>query len=274
MNKYKSRLLTAVCLNLALVCCYNSTANAQSHEDENAGKGNLKYVDPRIGNVGQLLEPTRPTVQLPHQLIRMYPQRNDYIDDQITSFPLTIVSHRLGQVFALKPSVKPLTATAWDQKLTYDHDLEVTRPWYYSTYLVDDDVTVEFTPGKKTGIFRFSFPKNAAYKTLLFDLYNNGEGAWKFKGGNEIEGVETYNGDIKVYLYGVFSAAGETGTVKAGVLSTAGAAEGKSVKAYISFAQGSPDVVEFKYAISYISPEQARQNFNEEIKDSSFATVS
>jgi len=273
MNKYKSRLLIAACLNFALVCCYNGTANAQANEDENAGKGNLKYVDPRIGNVGQLLEPTRPTAQLPHQLIRMYPQRHDYIDDQISSFPLTIVSHRLGEVFALKPSIKPLTTAAWDQKLTYDHDLEVTRPWYYSTYLVDDDVTVEFTPGKKAGIFRFSFPKNAANKTLLFDLYNDGDGALKFKGGNEIEGVETYNGDIKVYMYGVFNTTGKTGTVKAGELSTAEATEGKGVKAYISFAQNSPDVVEFKYAISYISPEQAKQNFNEEIKDSSFSAV-
>ena len=29
--------------------------------------------------------------------------------------------------------------------MTYDHDLEINRPWYYSTYLVDDEVKVEFT---------------------------------------------------------------------------------------------------------------------------------
>ena len=51
----------------------------------------VDYVDPRVGNVGQLLEPTRPTVQLPNQLIRFTPQRKDYMDDQISDFPLTIV---------------------------------------------------------------------------------------------------------------------------------------------------------------------------------------
>ncbi|HEY0177184.1 MAG TPA: hypothetical protein VGC08_12450, partial [Pedobacter sp.] len=115
---------------------------------DNSGKGNLKYVDPRIGNVGQLLQPTRPTVQLPNQMMRMFPERNDYIDDQISSFPLLVVSHRLGEAFSMKPSVNNVTLNSWNRKMTWDHDLEVTRPWYYSTYLVDDEITVEFTPGK------------------------------------------------------------------------------------------------------------------------------
>src|SRR5947208_2915873 len=88
-------------------------------------KSNLDYIDPRIGNVGQLLEPTRPTVHLPNQMIRMFPKRADYIDDQISSFPLNMVSHRLGEVFAIKPDDEPLTVNSWDKKLTYDHDLEI-----------------------------------------------------------------------------------------------------------------------------------------------------
>src|ERR1700761_4287390 len=89
----------------------------------------VSYIDPTIGNVGQLLEPTRPTVQLPNQLIRFTPQRKDYMDDQISSFPLCIVSHRLGEVFSLKPS----TTGDWDERQAYDHNLEINRPWYYST---------------------------------------------------------------------------------------------------------------------------------------------
>jgi hypothetical protein len=61
------------------------------------------YVDPTIGNVG-LLEPTRPTAHLPNEPVRVYPIRKDYLDDQITCFPLTAVSHRLGEVFALRPT--------------------------------------------------------------------------------------------------------------------------------------------------------------------------
>src|SRR5579863_10141490 len=93
------------------------------------GKTNLSYVDPTIGNVAQLLEPTRPTAYLPNQLIRVYPIRKDYLDDQIAGFPLTVVSHRLGVVFGIKPFTGTINSQSSDQKMPYDHDLEITRPW-------------------------------------------------------------------------------------------------------------------------------------------------
>jgi|GEM_PF-4316924 len=171
-------------------------------------RSNASYVDPTIGNVGQLLEPTRPTVQLPNQLIRFTPTRKDYMDDQISDFPLTIVSHRLGQVFALKPSVHGSGDQAWDRRLTYDHDLEINRPWYYSTWLVNDNITVEFAPGEKAGIYRFSFPA-AGQRALLLNVYNGGGSGWHFLSGKEVEGTESWHGDVKVYMYGVFSVAGK-----------------------------------------------------------------
>ena len=38
-----------------------------------------QYVDPTIGNVSVFLQPTRPTAQLPNQVIRMYPVRADFM---------------------------------------------------------------------------------------------------------------------------------------------------------------------------------------------------
>ena len=67
--------------------------------------GQVEHVDPTIGNVGILLVPTRPAVFLPNSMVRVYPVRKDQLDDQIHSFPLTIVSHRLGELFWLMPSV-------------------------------------------------------------------------------------------------------------------------------------------------------------------------
>ena len=122
-----------------------------------AEPGNLPYIDPTIGNVGKLLQPTRPTVQLPNQLMRMYPIRQDALDDQISNFPLLVVSHRLGEAFSIKPMVKG--SEYGGKRMAYDSDLEITRPWYYSTYLLDDAITVEFVPGKKVGYYRFHFPK-------------------------------------------------------------------------------------------------------------------
>ncbi|HTE25556.1 GH92 family glycosyl hydrolase [Flavitalea sp.] len=219
---------------------------------------NLDYIDPTIGNIGQLLEPTRPLTHLPNQVIRFTPQRKDYLDQQITSFPLTIVSHRLGQVFSVKPSINPLKNENWRTPMRYDRDLEVNRPWYYSTYLIDDDITVEFAPGKKAGFLHFSFPE-AESKAILFDVYNNGKSAYDFVGDNIITGIETYHNDIPVYMYGKFSVAGKTQI------------DGK--RASIVF-PGSTKQVDFRYAISFISAEQAKKNFTDEVSNISFAQLS
>jgi len=263
-----SRLLRPVAICALVSITAMSVCKAQTNTD-----GNLNYIDPHIGNVGQLLEPTRPTMHLPNQMIRMYPKRADYIDDQISSFPLNMVSHRLGEVFAIKPDDKPLTADSWNQKMPYDHDLEVIRPWCYSTYLIDKDITVEFTPGKKVGVYRFSFPAKTATKSLLFNVYNNGQAQWNFTGGNEITGMETYHDDIKVYVYGKFNAKGTAGVIQDGALTKQTSVEGKGVRSFITFAANAPDVIEFKYAISYISPEQARQNFKNEFTGVDFAAL-
>jgi len=249
---------------IVLGCCFNFNSEAQK-----SGADNLKYVDLRVGNVGQLLEPTRPTIQLPNQMVRMFPERKDYLDDQITSFPLIVVSHRLGQAFSIKPFVKPIGAINFKEKLTYDHDLEITQPWYYSTYLIDDEVQVEFTPGKKAGIYRFDFSGKAS-KSLLFNLYNGGDGSWKFISDHEIVATETYHDDIPVYMYGVFSEKGKTGILDGDKFVSEQSAKGKKVKAWINFPDNKSGRVEFKYAISYISAEQARKNFDKELKSVSF----
>lgn len=234
-------------------------------------RSNLEYVDPTIGNVGQLLEPTRPTIQLPNHMIRVAPQRKDYLDNQISSFPLNIVSHRLGQVFSIKPSIKPVTRESWQARMTYDHDLEINNPWHYSTYLIDDDVTVDFTPGKKTGIYRFRFPQ-VTHKSILLDVYNGDQSQYSFPSTTEVTGMETWHGDVKVYMYGVWSMAGTAGVLENGQLQTKNTIAGRGSKAYVSFPATAKEV-ELKYAISYVSAEQAKKNYEEELKGRSFAAV-
>jgi predicted alpha-1,2-mannosidase len=241
--------------------------------DMGKSQDNLEYVDPTIGNVGALLQPTRPTVQLPHQMIRMYPTRKDYIDDQIADFPLIIVSHRLGQAFSIKPARSAPGVDGWTHLMADDQGSEVTRPWYYAGYLLDDEVSVEFTPGKKTGIFRFGFGGNRP-RTLLLGVYNQGNSQWHFLSGDEVTGVEIYHGDIPVYMYGRFSTPGEHGVLRDGKpVAGLDSISGKTARAWIRFPQSSPDTIEFRYAISFISPEQARRNFREELDGRRFADL-
>ncbi len=199
------------------------------------GQSALQYIDPTIGNIGRLLEPTRPTAQLPNQLIRVYPIRKDYLDDRISGFPLTAVSHRLGEVFSIKPSIAPPDPEEWNRQMPYDHDLEITRPWYYSTYLIRDGITVEFAPGKKTGYYRFTFPPGKN-KSILLSGFNDGESTWHFLSSAAIEGTEIWHGDIKIYMYGEFSAAGSPEISENGQLKNGTSVSGKTARVRIGFA--------------------------------------
>jgi len=129
------------------------------------------------------------------------------MDGRISSFPLTMVSHRLGEAFSVKPCTGDIGSADWDQRMPYDHDLEITRPWYYSTWLVDEGITVEFTPGKKSGYYRFSFPAGKK-RNLLLNVYNGGQSSWHFLSGSVVTGTEIWQGNVKVYVYGVFNVAG------------------------------------------------------------------
>jgi len=235
---------------------------------------NLSCVDPTIGNVGILLQPTRPTVQLPNQMIRFYPVRADYLDDQISFFPLTISSHRKGELFGVMPYLGTPEAVTWNQRQTYDHELEINRPFYYSTYFVDNNIKTEFTPGAKCGFFRFSFPGKGE-KFLALRVVN--QGSWEMeeqtKGqgdletgrkGNSFSGVEEFMG-MKAFVYGEVNQTGQAGKLDLQILDSKKTQPGVKAGAWIHFDEGSDQVVELKYAISFISKEQAKANLQSEI---------
>src|ERR1039457_3665172 len=98
-------------------------------------RAQVEYVDPSMGGQGFLLEPTRPTVHLPNSMVRVYPVRKDQLDDQIRSFPLTIISHRLGELFWLMPCDGTPDAGAWNHPAAYDQ--EKLTPYYLSTRFDD-----------------------------------------------------------------------------------------------------------------------------------------
>ncbi|HEY4417820.1 MAG TPA: GH92 family glycosyl hydrolase [Verrucomicrobiae bacterium] len=213
----------------------------------------VDFVNPAIGNVGQLLEPTRPTVSLPNSMIRVYPVRKDGLDDQIHSFPLTIISHRLGELFWLMPHDGAPDADAWSQPQTYDQAKET--PYYYSARFDDSLIKTEFTPAARAGYFRFTFPTG---KPVVL-LANQQGGDLKVVGDHAVSGVEKFNG-MQAFVYGEFSSP---------VTSTSSAADGKTRLALT----GTGNTFEFRYGISFISIEQAKKNLLEEIPAWNFDAV-
>ena len=224
-------------------------------------KSNLSYVDPHIGGVGHLLQPTRPNVQLPNQMVRMHPVRNDYLDDQISFFPLTIMSHRQGELFGIMPYACSVEDEMWKTRQMYDHDLETVQPYFYSTYFIDSDIRTEFSPGRRTGYFRFTFPEKS---NKLVKLQINQGGAWQIISGNTISGEELFHG-MKAYMVGEFKISGNA------TLNHTGSSE--QIVALFEFQSEEDQLIEFKYGISFISVEQARKNLEGEIPNWDFESL-
>jgi len=247
---------------LLLACSCGSTSSGKND--------GLAYIHPEIGGVGRLLQPTRPTIQQPNQMMRMTPIREDFLDDQISSFPLLIPSHRLGEVFFMLPNTDSIIGEgSWNKKVSYDQENEVCHPWHYSTYLLDNQMTVEFTPGKKTGIFRFSAPKGTAIN-LLFSSYSAGKNSWHFLNDSTVEAVQDYAVDsghqtIPVFLYGRYNMPAESGTIIDGKVVRKDQIDGANVKVFSRFSPKTKQPVQFRYAVSYISLDQAKKNFDEEL---------
>src|ERR1700677_4945828 len=163
----------------------------------------VEYVDPSMGGQGVLLEPTKPTVSLPNSMVRVYPVRNDQLDDQIHSFPLTIISHRLGELFWLMPGDGSPDGLSRHQ--TYDQEVET--PYYYSVRFDDSLIRTEFTPTARAGYFRFTFPSGKAIVLLA----NRQGGDMSANADGSISGIEDIAsqsditpGVMHAYAYGEF----------------------------------------------------------------------
>ncbi len=229
-----------------------------------------KYVDPTIGNVARFLVPTYPTIHLPNQMIRMFPVKKDYISDQVSAFPLQVVSHRSAGILQMKVSLGEITNSTWKQKMNIDHDLEIVKPWFYSTYLIDDDIRVSFTPGEKCAIYKIDFP-SAEKKNIL--IQGKGEMKCSVNDGASFtfeekidyttRGTNPVTRTMLAYVYGIV-------TDYQNQLVEGAAMTAENGKFSISFPQNISSAVFLKYAVSYISYEQAKINFEKEIATRGF----
>jgi predicted alpha-1,2-mannosidase len=201
----------------------------------------VEFVDPTIGNVGVLLVPTRPAVYLPNSMVRVYPIRADAFDDRISSFPLTISSHRMDELFSIMPGENGQPA-AYDQ--------EKTTPYYYSTRFDESLIQTEFSPTERCGYFRFTFPRDDASVVIS----NRQPGSLEGLAGKLITGEEQFS-NMKAFVYGEFS------TPVTFKIETSG-----NRSRVIASRQGARQL-EFRYGVSFISVEQARRNLQREIPD-------
>ena len=221
-------------------------------------QSNLKYVDPTIGTAGIILAPAPPTIHLPNSMLRVVPVRKDQLDDQISHFPLTVTSHRISSAFALMPISGTVDESVWQRRLEYAG--ERITPYYYATSFEETGDSIEFTPAAKSGYFRFHFSEDT--KHFLRVGLSRDSGFVAVNGKRIISGTEFFSG-MRAFFYA------EVDTD----ISSVKYQHSTGQKQLLAYFGNSPKSVSFKYGISFISIEQARQNLFYEIPQWDFRKV-
>lgn len=252
---------------LTILLAVLSVTNSVAQEDF------TQYVDPTIGNVAPLLVPTYPTMHLPNQMIRMFPIKYDYLSDQIDAFPLQVVTHRAKGILRMKVKVGEITNFSWKEKMNIDHDLEVVHPWFYSSYLIDDDIRVSFAPATKSAFYKIEFPKGKKKNILIQgtdEMQSASDRAATFNFEEKIKyktkGIYPVTREMSVYVYGIV-------VDDKGQLIKSAEFNSESRRFSISLGEEAPSTVYIKYAVSYISFKQAKENFKKELSNVGFDNV-
>ena len=238
----------------------------------------VDYVSPNIGGIGQLLSATIPYVQRPHGMARLAPITTPgitdrYLADKIYGFP--------AGPAVLMASVGEVSTNAAANASDFDHDFEVSTPYYYAADLQSWKIKAEFTASEQTAYYRFTFP-SSAHAHLLLGAGDNAE--LTVVGHNTVEGSQRIVGPVgkiketaketREYFYAEFSRPFD-------VYQTWGknglSHEARQIGDQIGFvsdgATRAGEQIEVRVGLSYISTEQAQRNLAREVPGWTFEQV-
>ena len=204
-----------------------------------------------------------------------------YTDDKTRGFKQTHQPspwmNDYGQ-FSILPMTDNVVFDENERASWFSHKAEVAKPNYYSVYLADYNVITEITPTDRAAIFRFTFPEtDKSY--VLVDAFDNGSSIEIVPEKNAIIGYTTRNSggvpdNFKNYFVVVFDKPfSYTSTVTNGEINeNVLLAQENHVGGIIGFATQKDEQVVARVASSFISYEQAWQNFKE-VEDKDFETI-
>lgn len=154
-----------------------------------------------------------------------------------------------------------------ERKIPFSHEKEVARVYYYGIEFPEgtnaSNTKMELTPTDHGAVVRFTFPKDAQHKNVIFDSINGSDDGSIIEYDMETNSFKartnhTSNGLKDMYIYGTFDK-------PMTYTRTANNRQG--------IASFEDEVVEMKVATSFISFEQAKHNIELEINDNDFNTI-
>ena len=214
----------------------------------------VDYVNPYMGNTSHMLQPTFPVVHLPNGMLKVRPERADYVTDRIDGLGMAMPSYISSSFYRLSPWKESAGAVP-DDVISYIWDNEKVTPYSYRVNLMDPDIDVSFAPSYKAGIYEIDYNSSDG-KLLVVDA---AEGELKPSGEGAITGkVDVGNGTVQfVYI--------ETDTEYRLKRKDKGTV-------ILMFVSGT-DKVNLRYGISYVSASQAKANLRSSIGKSDIGDV-
>jgi len=169
--------------------------------------------------------------------------------------------------FSLMPA-KGLKIDEKKRASWFSHKAEIVKPYYYSVYLADHDITTEITPTDRAAYFRFTFSESDS-STVVIDAFDKGSYIKIIPEENKIIGYTTRNSggvpdNFKNYFVVQFDKQVKFISIwKNGTLCAGKELADNHVGAVVGFKTKRGEIVQAKVASSFISFEQAERNLNE-----------
>jgi predicted alpha-1,2-mannosidase len=278
----KNLLLTCTAL-LAVACAQAQFVNTVSDP--------VEYINPLMGTDSKVELSngnTYPAIGLPWGMNMWTPQTNlmgngwqyQYGADKIRGFKQTHQPspwmNDYGQ-FAIMP-VTGKRFSQEDRASWFSHKSEVAKPYYYSVYLADHDITAEIAPTERAASFRFRYPQSDS-SFVVVDAFNRGSYIKIIPAERKITGYSTRYSrgkmpGFKNYFVITFDKAFTMSDTWHGIQLAKDTLEytGDHSGAIVGFRTAKGETVNVRVASSFISFEQAELNLKE-IGNADFETV-
>ncbi|WDF57157.1 GH92 family glycosyl hydrolase [Mucilaginibacter sp. KACC 22063] len=270
---------------LLVLFCTSAFAQLVNHVDEpaewvNPLMGSFSKVDLSTGN-------TYPAIGVPWGMNMWSAQTGKmgdgwmytYDADKIRGFKQTHQPspwmNDYGQ-FAIMPVTGSMKFQENDRASWFSHKAEVVKPYYYSVYLADHDVTTELTTTERAAQFRFTYPKNDS-SFIVIDALDRGSYVKIFPEQRKIIGYTTkyargkltnFKNYFVIYVDKpiTISRTWHDKTFSNDSLELSG----KHVGAVIGFKTRKGEQVHLKVASSFISFDQAELSLKREVGNDGF----
>ena len=241
------------------------------------------YVNPLMGTFSKISFSngnTYPAIAMPWGMNFWTPQTGEtghgwtytYDAEKIRGFKQTHQPspwiNDYGQ-FSIMPITGKVTFDQNKRASWFSHKAEEAKPYYYSVYLADHNVTAEIAPTERAAMFRFTFPESEN-SYVVVDAFDRGSYTKIIPEENKIIGYTTRNSggvpkNFKNYFVIVFdkpftyvAAVGDS-EIRKGELE----AKENHAGSIIGFPTKRNEIVHVRVASSFISPEQAELNLKE-----------